>query len=69
MIINFVKETHTLWHSSCEEGGHTSPMKEVLAGENRTLLECTGCGKRGYYPHGQSGLVHVAELKGSARHP
>ena len=58
MIINFVKETHTLWHSDCD-AEHAPPMQEISAEEKRTLLECTNCGAQGFYPHGRSGKINA----------
>lgn len=66
MIITFEKKTHTLWHSNCEGGNiHSPPMKEISARSAKpgqpnileTLVECTLCGQRAAYPHGESGPI------------
>ena len=59
MIINFTD--HCFWHSDCKSGKHSSPMKEttVDSENNRTLMECCGCGAKGFYPHGRSGRIIV----------
>ena len=55
MIINFNPATHTLWHSNCD-AKHAPPMKEIAHYEKKTLMECTKCGERGFYPVGKTGL-------------
>jgi hypothetical protein len=61
MIINFQPHGKGLWHSDCINhfGGI---MKELTDDGSKTLMECLSCGKRGYYPHGVSGRVHVPEI-------
>ena len=61
MLVNYVQGTPTLWHSDCEEGEHSPPMMYVSAREDETLVECTRCGKRGYYPHGSKGRIEIEE--------
>lgn len=58
MIVNFVEKTHTLWHWDCE-ARHAPPMKEISEDEARTLLECTVCGRQGFYPHGTYGRLII----------
>lgn len=56
MIINF--KNRCLWHSDCENhfGGI---MKEIRHEEDKTLMECLHCGKKGYYPKGGIGRICV----------
>jgi len=56
MVINFVQDTHTLWHSDCDRRW-APPMFEVEKLKDKVLLECTHCGERGYYPVGGSGEI------------
>ena len=65
MIINFEVSTKTLWHSDCEKGDYSPPMREVSHDndEGRSLLECARCKKKGYYPYGGAGQLEVEEIK------
>jgi hypothetical protein len=44
-------------------------MKEVERERERTLVECCGCGKRGYYPVGGAGCLNVEEVMPNAQNP
>ena len=61
MIINFKKDTHTLWHSDCATS-YVPPMKELSDHGNLTLLECTKCKAQGLYPHGRHGKMEVEQV-------
>lgn len=66
MIINFEMKTKTLWHSDCDaDGSYSPPMKELEIDNDkeRTLMECTRCEKKGFYPHGGSGCIEVDDLE------
>ncbi len=64
MIINFEKKTGTIWHSDCEGVRWSPPVFEVDINveDGRTLMECTRCKKRGYYPHGGAGEIEAEEI-------
>jgi hypothetical protein len=53
------------WHVDCEVGmgGSGIITKTIEDKENqRTLMECGHCGKKGYYPYGKIGCVEVDEV-------
>ncbi len=59
VIFSFDRETHTLWHSDCQKNTHSAPLKEVRYDSDRSLLECTACGARGFYPRGGTGQIEI----------
>jgi len=65
MIINYVKETGTLWHSDCNRDCKWAPpMKEIEIGKDKNLLECTACGQKGWLRHGAVGKTVVGVING-----
>ncbi len=58
MRVNF-DENHCFWHSDCLIGRHSSPMKEIEDKGDKTLMECCGCGEKGFYPHGRKGVIEI----------
>lgn len=53
------------WHVDCPENSFGSGIitKTTEDKENqRTLMECGHCGKKGYYPYGRVGCVEVDEV-------
>ena len=57
-----------IWHSDCEHDNRSSPMRPAKHEPGRTLMECTACGKQGYYPVGGVGGLTVEEVTPNAAH-
>ncbi len=62
MKINYQLCGRCFWHEDCEKTNQ-GIMKAVKHEENRSIIECLSCGKRGYYPVGRHGLVCAEEVK------
>jgi hypothetical protein len=56
MTISYELEGRCLWHLECETNPlRCSPMFVVATEPTRSLVECTSCKQRGYYPVGGLG--------------
>lgn len=62
MKISYEPYPKGIWHSDCTFDNRSCPMKEVEREATRTLMECVGCGKRGYYTVGGVGCVNVEDV-------
>lgn len=52
-----------VWHSDCEVGRNNGIMKSIEKKEDKDLMECGHCGKKGYYPVGGVGEMEVEEVQ------
>ena len=64
MIINYELHGRSFFHSDCEKGfNHCGIVKPIKNEEDKTLVECQHCGKKGYYPVGGIGRIEVEEVE------
>lgn len=58
MTISYEREGRCLWHLECATNPlRCSPMFVVAHEPERSVVECTSCHQRGYYPVGRLGEV------------
>lgn len=63
MKITYQLEGRCIWHSDCVEGKGSGIMVSIEREDDRDLMQCKHCGKRGYYPVGSIGEIIVDEVK------
>ena len=54
-------ERGMFWHNDCEKS-RSGIMKAIIVEENRSIIECLHCGKKGYYPVGGAGSLCCEEI-------
>uniref|UniRef100_A0A6H1ZRB5 Uncharacterized protein n=1 Tax=viral metagenome TaxID=1070528 RepID=A0A6H1ZRB5_9ZZZZ len=62
MKIFWEREDKALWHIDCVPGRNNGIIKVVEHQEERSLVVCLHCGKRGYYPVGCTGYACSEEV-------
>ena len=51
----------SFFHTDCIPGKQNGIMKPIKHEQDKSLLKCYHCGKRGYYPVGKVGEIEAFE--------
>lgn len=59
-----LKPARCFWHIDCEKTSFEGVITKTTEDKEnqRTLMECGHCGKKGYYPYGGLGPIEVDEI-------